>query len=558
MVPNVPDNITTVSHDSRRKRRPKEIEYELAANRKIVTRLRNFGLYEGAVRLQRRAFDLKDELAMDCNVPFHDEDKRCMKEELAEILVQCRTESYTHEAISILQELLDLELATQGNATDVELLAAPSTTTRPPPGSLGLRHRLGQLCKETSQFNRAIVHLKIVFDSYAYEDPKDTQKIKSVGDLLLELHEYLVQFGGADQREIFVSQLKGFMSELEDVTGHPLEHRSQCDAALDWCRDEHIPVPEANNEYRFDIIGEDGSSPMHHAAQKCNNASVISQMLENSDTLENQDGNGDTPLLVAVGSSNTTALRLLLQKGGSLSARDRQRQTPLHRSQRSGVTRLLLQHRIRRASTAATADLIQQARRDSSSSSSTATTTTVSPGASLAPTTQDLDINAQDATKKTALYLACARGREMAVNLLLLAGADPNVAAHDHSPLAATVESRSKVYLENPQRQVDVVAALISKGADARSVRSLGELQRPKGKFREIQKALEGRAGCLPLPLSNMSFDVWDSTSDRTSGDQASLSSSSAMGIRLGLTDLGPSSLADVIDPSLLASNRRE
>lgn len=529
-----------MSPGPRRKRKLIEVKNELAENRKIPERLKNSGLYEGAVELQRRALDLRKELAIDHDIPFHAEEKNSMKEELADILAQCGTESSGCQAISILEGLLYPELANQADVIDEELPPVPSTSNQSPQNNLSIHHKLGQLCKDKGQLDGAMENLRIAFDAYTDENPRNDQKTKQVGEQLLELYEHRVRFGGAELRGVFVSQLQGFRNELEDVTGRPLEHRSQCDAALDWCYGEGIQVPKKN---RFDIIDDEGSSPLHCAARKCHEASVISQMLENTDTLENQDNHGDTPLLVAVASSNITALRLLLQKGGSLNARDYQRQTPLHKSQKSSVTKLLLKDTLRRASTA-TADIIEQVRRDSSSSS----TVTVSP-ASLIPS-HDLDINAQDANKQTALYIACNRGREMTVRLLLLAGADPNIARHNHSPLAAAIESQSRIYQENPQRQINVVAALIRNDADPNSVRGLRELKRPRGKFREIQKALEGRAGSLPLSLSNMTLEIWEASPD--------MSSSSAKEIRLELPEMGPLSLADVFEPQRTREPVRE
>ncbi|ROW04802.1 hypothetical protein VMCG_04779 [Cytospora schulzeri] len=531
-----------VTPGPRRTRKRIEVDNELLENRKILTSLKAFGLFEGAIWVQRRAFIIKDELSVDHRVPFQDNEKQAMKEELAEILVKCRTESSKEEALSILQELLNLELSKLRDANDdISLPVSSPTSIRFHQGNLSLHHKLGQLYKDTGQVDRAMENLRIVFDAYADETPKDTQKIKQVGDQLLQLYEYRVELGCLEQRGVFISQLRGFQTELEDLTGRPLEHRLQCDAALDWCQDEGIMVPKVNQEYRFDIINDDGSSPLHYAAQRCQREDVVSQMLENSITLEEQDEDGETPLLAAVGASNVTALSLLLQKGGSLNARDHQHQTPLHRSQKSGVTKLLLQHRLRRASTATV-------ERDSSSSSKGI----ASPG-SPAPG-QDLDINAQDANKKTALYIACARGQEMTVKFLLSAGADPNIARHNHSPLAAAIESTSTLYQENPQRQVNVVAALISKGAEPEAVRNLSILRKPNGKFKKIKKALEGRAGSLPLSPSDKTLEVWESSSDRFSGEQSSLSSTSATGIRLDLPDLGQAMLADLIaltnDPS--------
>ncbi|KUI57414.1 26S proteasome non-ATPase regulatory subunit 10 [Cytospora mali] len=530
---NIPDTTLSVSPGPSRMRKRREVDNEMAQNRKVFMRLTSFGLFEGAVGVQRRAFDLKDELASDHGEPFTNKEEYAMKEELVDILVECRTEGSTEEALALLQELLDVD------TKEHHPLLVPPSSFPSHQGKLSLHHKLGQLCKDTNRLDMAMEHLRIAFDAYADATPKNTQKINEIALLLRELYENRVEFGGTVQRGVFISQLQGFRNEWENVTGRPLEQREACDEALDWCREMDILVPEVNQEYRFDIMDDDGSSPLHRAAQKCHKEIVIRQMLEDSDDLEGQDDNGDTPLLVAVGSSNMTALSLLLQKGGSLKARDRQFQTPLHRSQKSEVTGLLLQHRLRRASTM-TVGPIEKARRDSSSSS----TVTVSPAIPVSD--QDLDINAQDATKKTALYIACARGWGNIVKLLLLAGADPNIARHSHSPLAAAIESQSKLYQERPKRKVDVIVALINKGADPEAVKNLRNLRNPTGIFKEIQKVLGGRSGSLPLSLSGRTLDVWEMSSGRGSGEQSSLSSDST-GVRLELPDLSPISLADLM-----------
>lgn len=546
-----PNSTIALSHETGRTRTLREADFELRANRKIFTRLRSLGFFETAVIMQKRAFDINDELASDHNVPVQPEESYTMKEELADMLVECKTEGSTEEALSILQELLntgDLEPAarTDTNGSEKNLPLVLPSPYPPQQRKLQIHYKLGQLYKDTGQLDKALANLRIVFDTYAAEAPKDTQKIEQVGEQLWELYNLRVNLGIAGPRHIFISQLQGFKAELEKVTGRPLEQRALCDAALDWCRDEGVPVPEKNQEYRFDIVDDDGTSPLHRAAQTCQKDDVIRQMLDNSDTLENQDSNGDTPLMVVIGSANLTALPLLLQAGGSLKARDRHKQTPLHRSQNSEVTKVLLQYRMRRASAVTAGSVERQDRRESSSSM----TTTVSM-AIPASSYQDLDIDAQDAYKQTALYIACSRGQEKIVNLLLHAGANPNIALVNHTPLAAAIESRSALYQRQPERRVNIVAALILQGADPDAARNLRVLRRPRGIFLEIQRALEGRAGFNLLSSSATTLEVGGSSSSasRASGDQSSLSSFSATGAQLEsleLPDLGPPSLDEI------------
>lgn len=347
--------------------------------------------------------------------------------------------------------------------------------------------------------------------------PRIFKKIRQAGEELSELYECRVEFGDRENRSVFMSQQKAFEQELRSILGRPLEHRrTVCDKALEWCEKEGIIVSFENSEPRFDILDEDGSSPLHHAAEKCDDDLALQQMMENSDTLENRDTSGDTPLLVAVGHSNTAALAVLLQKGASVKVRDSQQQTPLHRSQKPSVTKFLLHHRLRRASTM-TSGLFDEARRFSSSSTSTFTT---SPPNSIAD--QDLDIDAQDAHKKTALYLACSQGRDKIVRLLLLARANPNIAAHDSTPLTITIESQARSYIRDPMKKVDIVAALVSSGADPEPGKRL--LRKPRGMHKEILKALEGRAGSQLLQASSVSVD-WTPDPRRDSGYQPSVSS---------------------------------
>lgn len=524
----------------------REVDFELAEQKKALATLKALDLFESAVKVQRRVCEIREELVAYHSVPFQHEERCRIKEELADLLVGCKLDSCTEEALSILLELLNPEPAAHDGAVDDSPLPGPPSSFPIQEDKLRIHLKLGQLYKETAHLDSAEDHLRVVFNAYAMENPKDIQKIDDVGEQLLELYSYLVEHGGAEQRAVIIGKLNGFRNELADVTGCPLQQRPQCEDALAWCRVEGISLlPVSGQDYRFDTIGANGSSPLHNASERCHEEAVIRQMLDNSDTLEKEDTQGDTPLLVAVGSSNLTAITLLMQRGCNINARDRQCQTSLHRSPKLAVTELLLRGRLRRASTM-TAGSIEKARRDSSSSSST---TILSPETASSASTipgQDLDIDAQDAHKKTALYIACAQGREKIVELLLLAGADPNIARHNHSPLAAAIESRSNSYLQHPRRRVNVVAALINRNADPETVRDLDVLRKPTGMMREVQKALEGRREALLLLSPGNSMR--EAGSDKASEKWSLSSSLSGRGAQLALPDLGPTSLGWVID----------
>lgn len=517
----------------------RQLDHEWEQNRKDLERLLGYGLFENAEKIQRRALLIKEELSNHHEVSFMQEERDEMEEQLADILINCKTEGSKEKAVSLIEKIIGDN--SRGTGTEKNLLTLPWTSPSDKK-KLDLHCKLGKLYKETGQMDLAEKELRTAFDAYAEESPQDMPKIHQAGDQLLELYEIRVEFGDREHRPVFLSQLHGFRQELHSVMGRPLDHRqTTCDKAIEWCKKEGIAVSREDDEPRFDIIDEEGSSPLHHAAEKCEDELALQQMMENSDTLENRDSSGDTPLLVAVGSSNTTALAVLLQKGASVKARDHQQQTPLHRSQKPAVTKFLLHHRLRRASTM-TSGLFDDARRFSSSSSSTFTT---SPPNSIAD--QDLDIDAQDAHKKTALYLACSQGRDRIVRLLLLAGADPNIAAHESTPLTITIESQARSYIRDPKKKVDIVAALVSRGADPEAGKRV--LRSPRGVQKEILKALEGRAASQLLQPGIS--ENWTLESRRDSGYQPSLSSIASNKPQIEHLDFGPTLASEFEKPEV-------
>ncbi|POS76948.1 hypothetical protein DHEL01_v204648 [Diaporthe helianthi] len=585
----------------------RQLVHEWEQNRKDLERLVGYGLFENAEKIQRRALLIKEELSNQHGIPFLPEERDQMEEQLADILIECKTEGSKEKAVSLIERVIggDSRDRAVDNSNRPRLLTSPLSPTSDQKKKLSLHYKLGRLYKSTGQMDLAEKELRTAFNAYAEESPQDTAKIRETGQELLELYDIRVEFGDREHRPVFLCQLHGFKQELQSLIGRPLDNRqTTSDKALEWCEKQGIVVSRENqDEPRFDILDDEGSSPLHHAAEKCQDELALQQMMENSDTLENRDGSGDTPLLAAVGCSNTTALAVLLQKGASAKARDSQQQTPLHRSQKPSVTRALLHHRLRRASTMTTGlfDESDARRRRpgrfssvSSAVSSSSSTSTTSPPSSIAgpevaalavvvapaahaadaavaAADQDLlDIDAQDAHRKTALYLACSQGRDRIVSLLLQAGADPNIAAHESTPLSITIESQARAYMRDPRKKVDIVAALVSRGADVHQLlghglgpapstaarRASSPLSSRHGMHKEIQRALEGRCATTtttsaPLMLlrqglvvSDENWTLGSSSSRRDSGYQPSLSSrsvaSSASKPQIEHLDFGP------------------
>lgn len=472
----------------------RQLDHEWEQNRKDLERLINYRLFESAEKIQRRGLQIKEELSSEHGVLFMQEEQDEMEEQLADILIECKVEGSTEKAVSLLEKKLSI-----GHSEDVNT-QHPNSPMALPSSSLSRQRRLsfhcklGRLYKETNHLDHAQEHFRKAFNDYADETPRDIHKIRQVGMELLELYDYRLEFGDTEHRPVSLSQKEAFKTELHAVTGQPLEEpRPTCDKALAWCEKEGIVVSLEDDGPRFDLPDEEGSSPLHRAAERCDDELALQQMMDNSDTLESLDASGDTPLLAAVSSSNTKALAVLLQKGASVKVRDMQQQTPLHRSQKPAVTKFLLHHRLRRASTMTSGFFGHDAaaRRHSASSSSSTTFTTSPPASIIAD--QDLDIDAQDSHRKTALYLACSQGREKTVGLLLQARADPNIAAHESTPLSIAIESQARSYTRDPKKKVNIVAELVARGADPEPGRlALRASGAARGMQKEVLKALEG------------------------------------------------------------------
>lgn len=498
-----------------------QLNHELEANRNALSHLREYQLYESAVEIQRRAMEIKELLAPDSELWPISIEYYEMQEVLADILLQCDSEDCRQEALTILQsEVCHLSRETNGAST------TENTSTQTPQKLIGLHLKLGKAYKETGQSDFAMIHLRKAFNECNRLSPKDSQILQKIGEHLLEVHEYQVQDSDESQRAVRITQLQGFRKEFEIALGRPF---TDCTEALRWFDNANIVVLKVNQRYRFDIVDQESStSPLHIAAEKCRNAAVLQQIIENTDTLENSNGDDETPLLVAVENENTNAVALLIKNGANVKARDKELQTVLHKRQKPPIIKLLLQPRDRRASSASECSRggsETYIRRVSSSSSSAATMTTNTTYSNL-PLSEDaalsdLDVDAQDVHKKTPLWTACSAGRAKTVDLLLAAKADPNKARYDTPPLLAVIESKANPYLKDPGKRVRIVEALIRAGADPAPGREALQ-HRPRGTdYKRLLRALDASrdrsllsptsTGFLTLPEVDRSNTLLDS-----------------------------------------------
>lgn len=472
----------------------RQLEHEFEENRTILKRLQKYNLWDTAVGIQRRALEIKTILAEKdlqqwASTTEHDE----MMETLADLLILCLEDGPHQEALNILQEQLNKLTASSRSLTSDTII--PSNFRK----CNSLRLKLGKAYKDIGQLGLAMDHLRTAFDTYENASVEDSEHMRAAGEQLLEVHKLQVQASEGSQKAVRISQLRAFRTELEKALGRPI---GECKEAVAWCTRANLEVYGIDHgQYRFDVVDPDGNtSPLHFAADKCQDETILRQIMENSETYENLAGEDrETPLLVAVANANTAAIELLLKLGANSKATDKAGNTVLHKANQPPILKLLLQPRLRQASTATDISLtVPDPRPDSSSSSRTMTTATTN---SSVPTEYDLDIDAQNIYKETALWSACSAGRLTSASLLLRAGANPEICRYGTSPLVAAIESTAQVYNEDLSRRLKVIESLIRYGADRQPGKNL--LQNPRGHMQKrILKELERQ----PDPGSRITF----------------------------------------------------
>lgn len=235
------------------------------------------------------------------------------------------------------------------------------------------------------------------------------------------------------QRSRMHLDLDEFRAQVRDELGADFVLRQDGLArAVTWCTSRGYDVTGEDELASAQLVNEDGDTPLHVAAKDREmDMSVLEELMTLEKFYEMEDGNGDTPLLVAVSNSNIRVLKELLSRPYLVLVRDANRQTPIHRCRDKETLRIVLQ-------------AVEAAR-----------------GLPNRPGLENVGIDTKDCYGQTALHLFCNQLQAGLVKILVERGADVNAfCSGERTPLMLALrQGQSEAELHR------IIKVLICKGA---------------------------------------------------------------------------------------------
>ena len=222
------------------------------------------------------------------------------------------------------------------------------------------------------------------------------------------------------------SGLRAWIRTQEDGTDETKDLPLNQAMVLRWCKERGFDVDSPG--FSFEKPNKNGKTPLHVAVW-LEELEIVKEIVNHVKSLETQDNDKATALLLACSTKNRDTTSVLLKKGAKVGVQNIYGNTPLHRAQskRGGtqVARLLLD-------------------------------------------SDHIDINQKNADDKTALHLACEMGNEPMVDLLLECGADRNCQdCAGYTPLHAAIISRCVAIVKKLLEQGANTAIKDNSGRDA-------------------------------------------------------------------------------------------
>ena len=415
------------SHTPRR--RKGEVEIEFLENEKMVQHFQTLNLQFYAAIYQRKGIRIKEELEKQYEEPFGRRTRASMEECLAHILLASKAPECKDEARDILANLI-------GPDYDGQLDAAQRNS---------IAYTLGKLYFDLGQYTDAIELLRSAFYGHLDMSPGNKhlarEKLMDISNTVSDANHALGEPGRARAWEWEAHQNLG-----TDYI-KPSEALSK---ALTWCQDRRYDVQldigtgVAKPSKLFDLVlDEKENSPLHEAARDTEiDSDVLREMLRHVNSLEARNKNCDTPLLIAVGASNKTAVVQLLRRFADPHVRSEGRSsdggTVLHKCKDPEIGALLLASlgAPRRGSMAD--DPL-----DRGENSDGAVTTIETPNRYGMP----------------PLHCACKAGTTAMVSFLLAHGADPDSLSYANGRPLDCALTATRLSKQNRREIVGLIAA---------------------------------------------------------------------------------------------------
>lgn len=342
-----------------------------------------------AIKIWKALQDQQVDLAIDLD------NQLLLTEKYVDIVLSCR--KFDETAIpDSLEQLKTLEAA-------ILTLLDPGT-----PEICNALRRIGKMHSLLSESKEAIRlfqgTLDTCIDLHKSSEAGYLTQIGTTYDLIVEecqrSHDFLT-----------LEALRGRISR--DMGPEFVEQRKMLASTIKWCEERGFTV-KAEGDYTFTHEKTNSkNTPLHEAARDPEmDMGILEEIMKVEVFYDAEDGNLDTPLLVAVSRKNVNVVAELLRRRPYLvHVRDKRKKTPLHRCRDTKTLSLIFDALI------ATANLDNPAQK------------------------QMIGIESQDEVGQTALHSFCEIGDSKLVELLIDRGADVNARGpYGETPLMLALE----------------------------------------------------------------------------------------------------------------------
>lgn len=399
-----------------------------------------------ALPYQLQAIDLGKELReQEPEYALKNAERVDLAEKYITIVIACQ--KYDQTAVATAVERLDMLSST--------VLEESSHDTTPK--LCDEQRRLADMFANLSEPDKAIDLFRRALDDYMRLDKAQYHR------QICETYNLTVRQYQRSRRHIDVD---AFRAEMRDELGDSfVPRRDGLARAVAWCTSRGFHVTGEDELTFAQPTNGDGNTPLHVAAQDREmDMSVLEELMTLERFYEMEDGNGDTPLLVAVSNSNINVLKELLTRPYLVLVRDEKKQTPVHRCRDKEMLRMVL-HAIDNVKSLPSR-----------------------------PDLENIDIDTKDGYGQTALHLFCHQLQAGLVKILVERGADVNAfCSGDRTPLMLALrQGQAETELHR------IIRVLICKGANTTGTDRYGSNDVEKALLRkgyDQRKILKLRAG---------------------------------------------------------------